>query len=291
MTKIINKIARFVLASFIIFFSSLELSNSDDSGVIKILKRNSSSESVGAVIVGELMEMVGEKVKYVSAESKTVYQLLADGDIDIVHDAFGEIYSKVLNDGEIEEITTHEAIYREGWWYPRYVERICPGMPDWKALEKCSDKFATSDSGGKGIFIGGLNEWSKEEAKKIETHKMNFIVKNLESASATWALLDEMIKQKKPIVIFNWSTNFVGTKYNGRFVEFPDYEPKSLKIVASLNFKTNHPKGYEIIKKINFSNADITQMANYMETDGLEFSHAVEAWFKDHKTKWSKWIK
>ena len=70
------------------------------------------------------MEMVGEKVKYVSAESKTVYQLLADADIDIVHDAFEKFILKI--NMEIEEITTHEAIYREGWWYPRYVERICP---------------------------------------------------------------------------------------------------------------------------------------------------------------------
>ena len=286
----INKIIKLILVFFLILTFFYKNANADNTGIIKIPKLNRSSQLVGAEVIGALFKMVGEKVEYVSVDSKTVYQLLANGEIDIVHDAFGEIYFKVLSEGKIEEATTHEAVYREGWWYPRYVERLCPGMPDWKALEKCSDKFTRPDSNGKGVFIGGLAEWSKEEAKKIELHNMNFTIKNFESSSATWAELDEAVKQRKPIVIFNWSTNFVGSKYNGKFVEFFDYEPKHLKIALNLNFKKNHPNAYKVIKKINFSNPDINKMANYMETDGLELSHAVEQWFKDHKKKWSKWI-
>ena len=42
---------------------------------------------------------------------------------------------------------------------------------------------------------------------------------------------------------------------------------------------------------MNFSNLDIDKMANYVDTDGLEISHAAEQWLKDHKKKWSKWVK
>ena len=105
---------------------------------------------MGAKVVGELMKMVGEKVEYVPIDSQTVYQSMADGDIDIVHEiwnsAFGTSYEKAKESGRIEEILTHDAVPREDWWYPEYVEKVCPGMPDWKALAKCSAKFARPDS-------------------------------------------------------------------------------------------------------------------------------------------------
>ena len=74
--------------------------NADSSGVIKIPTHNWSSQLVGAEVVGELFKMVGEKVEYVSMDSQTVYQAMADGDIDIVHEvwegAFGASFDKAV---------------------------------------------------------------------------------------------------------------------------------------------------------------------------------------------------
>ena len=310
----IYKIVGLILVSLLILTVSYENANADKNGIIKIPKHDKTSQLVGAEVVGELMKMVGEKIEYVPIDSKTVYQSMADGDIDIVHSAFGSSYTKALGSGGIEEILTHDAVSREEWWYPWYVERACPGLPDWKALAKCSTKFARVDSGGKGVFIGGPVDWLKHDAEKIEALGMNFIVKNVDSAEAIWAELDSAVKQKKPIVIFNWSPNFIGAKYAGKFVEFPMYDPQCktnvswginpnafydcgnpanehLKLAVNADFKKNHPKAYKVIKKINFSSLDIEKMANYVETDGLEVSHAAEQWFKDHKKKWSKWVK
>ena len=310
----ICKIVGLILVSLVILTFSYENASADKSGIIKIPKHDKTSQLVGAEVVGELMKMVGEKIEYVPIDSKTVYQSMADGDIDIVHSAFGSSYTKALGSGGIEEILTHDAVSREEWWYPWYVERACPGLPDWKALAKCSTKFARADSGGKGVFIGGPVDWLKHDAEKIEALGMNFIVKNVDSAEAIWAELDAAVKQKKPIVIFNWSPNFIGARYAGKFVEFPKYDPQCktnvswginpnafydcgnpanehLKLAVNADFKKNHPKAYKVIKKINFSTSDIDKMANYVDTDGLEVSHAAEQWFKDHKKKWSKWVK
>ena len=76
------------------------------------------------------------------------------------------------------------------------------------------------NDGGKGLVIGlcvsliGL------------TVGMNFVVRNAGSAGAIWAKLDAAVTQKKPVVIFNWSPNFIGAKYEGKFVEFPKHDPK-----------------------------------------------------------------
>ena len=310
----IYKIVGLILVSLLILTVSYENANADKNGIIKIPKHDWSSQLVGAEVVGELMKMVGEKIEYVPINSKIVYQSMADGDIDIVHNAFGASYTKALGSGGIEEILIHDAVSREDWWYPWYVERACPGLPDWKALGKCSAKFARADSDGKGVFIGGPVDWLKHDAEKIEALGMNFIVKNVDSAEAIWAELDAAVKQKKPIVIFNWSPNFIGAKYAGKFVNFPKHDPQCetnaswginpnalydcgnpanehLKLAVNSDFKKNHPKAYKVIKKMNFSSSDINKMANYVDTDGLEVSHAAEQWLKDHKKKWSKWVK
>ena len=119
---------------------------------------------------------------------------------------------------------------------------------------------------------------------------------------------------KKPVVIFNWSPNFIGAKYEGKFVEFPKHDPKCttdaswgvnpnalydcgnpasgyLKIGVNKDFEKNHPKAFNIAKQMNFSGPDIDKMANYVDTDGMEIAEAAQQWLKDHKSKWEKWIK
>ena len=310
----ICKIVGLILVSLLILTFSYENANADKNGIIKIPKHDWSSQLVGAEVVGELMKMVGEKIEYVPINSKIVYQSMADGDIDIVHNAFGASYTKALGSGGIEEILIHDAVSREDWWYPWYVERACPGLPDWKALGKCSAKFARADSDGKGVFIGGPVDWLKHDAEKIEALGMNFIVKNVDSVSDIWAELDTAVKEKKPVVIFNWRPNFVGAKYAGKFVEFPKYDPKCttdpswgvnpnalydcgnptnsyLKLAVNADFKKNHPKAYKVVKQLNFSSLDISKMSNYVKTDGLEITVAAKQWLKDHEKKWSNWIK
>ncbi len=313
MKKIISLFSALILT----FALTLSSANADKSGVVKIPTHNWSSQLVGAEVVGELLKMVGEKVEYINMDSQAVYQAMADGDIDLVHEiwegAFGASYEKAKAGGGIEEILTHDAVTREDWWYPNHVEKLCPGLPDWKALDKCSDKFARADSGGKGVFIGGPVDWLKHDAEKVEALGMNFMVKNAGSADAIWAELDAGVAQGKAVVVFNWSPNFIGAKYPGKFVEFPKHDPACtkdpawginktalydcgnpasgyLKLAVNADFKKNHPNGYKLMKQMNFSGPDIDKMANYKDTDGLEVSAAAQKWLDDHKSKWEPWV-
>jgi len=317
-----KKIALVIPSFLVIFFLFQGVSNADKSGIIKISKFGNTSQLVGAEIIGQLLEMIGEKIEYIYSDKKKVYRSMADGDIDITHEAQGDTYIKELNKGGIKEIKAYDAFLREDWWYPRYVERVCSGLPDWKALNKCSEKFSRENSNGKGLFFTGPIEWQNHDAEKIEALGMNFVVKNLDTAKDIWKKLDEAAKEKIPIVIYNWSPNFIGTKYSGKFVEFPKYDPKCitepswgvnpnalydcgnptdifLKLAVNENFETNHPKAYQLIKNITFSSLDIDRMVyyvewfkvNYTEQEGLKEYHAASQWIKDNKEKWSKWIK
>ena len=284
---------------------------------VKVPTHNWSSQLVGAQIVGKLFEMVGEEVEYVPMDSQTVYQSMCENDIDIVHEvwqgAFGAAFEKVVGEGCVIDLATHDAKTREEWWYPAHVKDMCPGLPDWKALDECSEKFARADSGGKGVFIGGPVDWLKNDAERVEALGMNFVVKNAGSAAAIWAELEAGVKQNKPVVIFNWTPNFIEALYEGEFVEFPEYDaactadaswgmnpdakydcgnPKGgyLKIGVSHSFKAEHPKAYAVASKINFTNLDVAKQSNYVDTDGMEVEPAAERWLEEHKDTWQAWI-
>lgn len=317
MKNIVNKITQLISISLLILFFFTGITNANKSGVIKIPIHNWSSQLVGAKVIGELMEMVGEKVEYVLSDSRSVFKLMADGEIDIVHEiweqAFEKSYEKAKASGGIEEILVHDAVTRIDWWYPEYVEKVCPGLPDWKALNICSSMFAREDSNGKGVYIAGPIEWLQHDAEKIEALEMNFIVKNMASAGAIWSELDSAAKENRPIVLFNWSPNFIGEKYKGKFIEFPKFDQKCttdpswgvnsnalydcgnlsngyLKLAVNIDFKKNHPRAYKVVKKINFSNTDLNKMSNYVDTDGLDISSAAQLWLEENKKKWAKWI-
>ena len=284
---------------------------------INIPLHNWSSQLVGARIVGNMLEMVGEKVAYVSADSQVVYTSMCEGDIHLVHEvwqgAFGVSYEKQLNAGCVITAATHEAKTREEWWYPEYVEKACPGLPDWKALNKCAAKFATAATKPKGRFLAGPVDWLKHDQERVDGLGMNFKVVNAGSAAALWAELKSASKRQAPIVLFNWTPNFIEALYKGKFVEFPAYDEKCrkdpkwglnpdksydcgnpkdgyLKLGVWKDFPKKWPKAYKVLQKMTFSNLDIAVMAKLVDVDKMEADAAAAKWMKDNEAKWKPWV-
>lgn len=284
---------------------------------IKIPIHNWSSQIVGAHIVGKLLNQAGFKTEYIPADSQVVYTSMCEGDIHLVHEvwqgAFGVAFEKVVSEGCVIDAATHDAKTREEWWYPAYVEEQCPGLPDWQALNKCAELFVTPETAPKGRFLAGPVDWLKHDHERVEGLNMNFEVVNAGSASALWAELEAASKRNQPIVLFNWTPNFIEALYDGKFVEFPAFEeacrtdpawgsnpekthdcgnPKDgyLKIGVWKGFPDKWPGAYKILQKINFTNQDIAVMAKLADIDNLEPEEAADKWLKDNEAKWRPWL-
>ncbi len=284
---------------------------------IRIPLHNWTSQLVGAEIVGQILEAAGSEVEYVPADSGAVYEAMCEGDVDLVHEvwqgAFGVAFEKQVAKGCVIDAATHAALTREEWWYPAYVEEACPGLPDWQALNKCAELFSTSETAPKGRFLGGPAEWLKGDDERVKGLGMNFAVINAGSADALWAELAIASEKNKPIVLFNWTPNFIEALYEGKFVEFPDYfegcredasmginpetthdcgNPKDgyLKIGVWKEFPKNHPAAYKVVQKITFSNLDIAVMSKLVDVDKMEVKDAAAKWLKDNESKWQAWL-
>ena len=289
----------------------------DSSDPIRIPLHNWSSQLVGAEVVGGILEEAGFSVEYVPSDSQVVYQSMCDGDIELVHEvwegAFGVAFQEQVDKGCVLDWATHNAVTREEWWYPIYVEEQCPGLPDWEALNACASIFATAETGDKGRFLGGPVDWLKGDEERVEGLGMDFEVVNAGSAATLWAELDAASVDETPIVLFNWTPNFVEAVYEGKFIEFPLFEDACrtdpswgvnselthdcgnpadgyLKTGVGEHFPEKWPTAAAIMQRMDFTNPMLAAMAAAVDVDGKEPSEAATEWLAANEDLWQGWI-
>lgn len=141
---------------------------------------------------------------------------------------------------------------------------------------------------------------------------LNFEVVHATSASKLWSELNSASSREEPIVLFNWSPNFIEAIFDGKFVQFPKYEPACrtdpawginpdlthdcgnpldgyLKKAAWEGMEAKWPRAYITLTKINFTNAQVAQMAALVDIDSLTPEDAAKRWFDENRDVWEPW--
>ena len=289
----------------------------DSKDPIKIVTNNWTSQLVLSNVVGQILEAQGNAVEYKSSDTQLQFTAIASGDMDfqveVWEGSMAESFGKSLAGGAVD-FGAHNAATREDWWYPSYMNEMCPGLPDWKALDACAAKLATAETGTKGRFVGPPADWGKHYSERIQALKMNFQEVPVGQAATLWAELQAAYDRKEPVVIFNWTPNFIEAKFEGQFVEFPTYEPGCfsdpkwgsnpdaiydcgapakgyLKKVGSKQLEEKWPKAAAILKKVNFSNPQIAAAAAMVDVDGMTPEDAAKKWIAENEATWKAWVR
>ncbi len=284
---------------------------------IKFAVLNWSSQIVESHIAGDLLEKLGYTVQYVPANDQLQFTALRTGDIDVEMEVWeqtnGENFAKALKTGQVIDAGDHAATTREEWWYPEYVEEKCPGLPDWKALNKCAEMFSTPETSPKGRYLAGPVDWHMGDEDRVAALGMDFDVVNAGQAASLWAELKAAEQQKEPIVLFNWTPNWVEAVYPGKFVEFPAYDPKCasdpswgtnpdmandcgspkdgwLKKAVWKGVKDEWPTALQVIQKISFTREDLDDMAKWVDVDNMSHEEAAAKWLDQNEDRWKPWI-
>ena len=289
----------------------------DSTDPIIIPIHNWSSQIVMSNVVGQILESKGASVEYVTTDSQAVYESVRLGDVtlelEVWEGAFGASYRAALEKGGIVEVTDHNAVTREDWWYPLWTKEACPGLPDWEALNACAALFATPETGEMGRYLDGPVDWLKHGQERVAALDMNFVVVNAGSAAALWAEIAAAEADKRPIVVFNWTPNFAEAVWPGEFVEFPawvdgcDVDPAVgpnpdalfdcgnpangyLKIAAWDGMEAKWPAAYAVLQQVSFTNPQIAEMARLVDVDEMEPEEAAAVWLDANKDVWEPWV-
>jgi len=287
----------------------------DDKAPIKIVTNNWTSQVVLSYVVGDVLKSKGLNVEYKPSDTQLQFTAIAAGDMDfqveVWEGSMNDNFQKSLKNGAVD-YGAHSAVTREDWWYPSYMNEMCPGLPDWKALDKCAAKLATAETGTKGRFVGPPADWGKHYSERITALKMNFQEVSVGQAATLWAELQAAYDRKQPVVIFNWTPNFIEAKFKGQFVEFPAYDPKChtdkswgmnpdalydcgaaakgyMKKVGSKNIASKWPTADKILRKVNFTNDQIAAAALMVDVDGMKPEAAAKKWLAANQASVKAW--
>lgn len=282
---------------------------------IRIITNDWTSQIVLAHITGSIFKTMGYNVAYSKSTTNEQWGALAAGidhvQVEVWEGTMSDMFNRMVNAKRIADLGTHSAKTREEWWYPEYVEEQCPGLPDWKALKKCASIFSNAESSPSGAYIAG--PWEKPEAARIRALGMDFKVQPVSNSDDLWVALAEAKKLNKPIVLFNWTPNWVEARYAGKFIEFPDYAPEcetdpAWGINPEFHHDCGNPKNgwlkkaawsgmqkkwhcaYQTLANIDFNNAMISHAAAQVDVDKLSHAEAASVWMKTNSSLWKTWI-
>jgi glycine betaine/proline transport system substrate-binding protein len=310
-----NKYYVKVLFSLILFSNILYSAPFPLSDKIVIPLNQWSSQRVLSNAVGQLIERLGIPIEYVNISADRQWGALKRGvvhfQLEVWEPSMGNEFNRLVANGDIIDLGTHHAKVIEDWWYPKYVEDLCPELPHWQALNKCSALFKGVKSSDKGVYFGG--PWNYDDADIIRSLGLHFTIERLPDEFALWETLSNAIENTRPIIILNWSPNWTDNNIEGRFVNFPLYEEACEKIpewginkelvndcgnrkegwlkkAASPSLQKDFPCVYSLIKNINFTKEMIIGASSLAVIKGLSDQAAAVEWSTLYAKDIEKWL-
>ncbi len=286
---------------------------------IIIIDNNWSSQRVISRIASQLLESAGYATELLEMDTQSQFEAIGEGDahlqMEIWEASMHASFTKQIDAGLMVDAGSHDATTREDWWYPDYVEEICPGLPDYKALNSCSARLATAETAPNARYLAGPAEWHPEDPERIKALGLNVTIVNADSIDSLFASLTAAVAERQPIVLFNWAPSWVGATYPGKFIEFPRRDAENrcasdpewgvnplmtndcggvvssyLKKGLWAGFEDTYPCAYQLIANMNFSSSMLEKTAALVDVDGLSHDEAAARWLKNNDSVAAQWL-
>jgi len=274
-----------------------------------------TGQYINTHIMGRVLEEMGYNVKYQQADYIAQFAGLESGDLHIAMEMWEttgkQAMEESLKTGKTVDLGETGMKAKEEWWYPLYMKERCPGLPDWKALNKCAEAFATPETAPKGRYLGGPVTWAGFDDERAEALGLNFEVVHAGTDAALFAELKSAYERKAPFLGWIYAPHWAPIKYKGEWVKFPEYtdacynDPswgtnpnmaydcgKPHGWIKKVGWKAGEQKwpcAYQAVRNFHMENPEIGAMIGAVDLDGKSVDDVVEAWIKKNGPTWKKW--
>ena len=203
--------------------NALEMGATDKA--IKLAINEWTGQHLSTRVAGAILERAGYTVEYVTAGYGPQFIALGEGDLHATLEIwtsnapgqFGEAEAA----GKVVDIGDLGLDAREGVLYPVHMKEICPGLPDWEALNACADKFASVETLPKGRLLDYPADWGSPGKDRFEAMGMNFTAVPAGSEGALITELEASIAKKSPLVMTFWQPHWALAEYETEWVALP----------------------------------------------------------------------
>jgi glycine betaine/proline transport system substrate-binding protein len=286
---------------------------------IKLTLHDWTGQLITTEIMGEVLKKAGYSIEYVQADYLAQFAGLETGDLHVAMEMWEttgrEAMDAATATGKVENFGPTGMKAKEEWWYPSYMVEKCPGLPNWEALKDaaCAEAFSTAETAPKGRYLGGPVTWGGFDDERVEALDLPFEVIHAGTDAALFAELESAYQRKAPIMLWIYAPHWAPAKYEGAWVEFPEYSSEcyndpSVGInpdaaydcgkpfgeiwkVGWAGVKDKWPGAYGAIKAFTIDNDEMGKMITEVDLNGKTVSAVVGEWMTANEARWSEWIK
>lgn len=283
---------------------------------IKLTLHDWSGQLITTNLMGEVLKKAGYNIEFVQADYIAQFAGLKTGDLHVAMEIWETTGREAMDEatatGQVVNLgeTGMQAI--EEWWYPAYMKDVCPGLPDWQALNDCAQEFSTPETAPLGRYLGGPVTWGGFDDERVEALEMDFEVVHAGTDAALFAELESAYQRQAPIVLWVYSPHWAPSKFDGEFVEFPPYSAEcyadpSVGVNPDAAYDCGKPRGpiwkvawsgvaekwpgaAKAIENFTVTNDEMGQMVSAVDLDGKTVETVVADWMAANEAKWSAWI-
>jgi glycine betaine/proline transport system substrate-binding protein len=284
---------------------------------LKLAVINSSDFDSITYVYGTVLQRAGFEVEYVNADYTASWTGIQQGDlhVSVCWDTTWDVCAEGLENGSVLNLGSSGVEIREGWWYPDYVEAVCPGLPNWEALleESCIEALSTVEVAPKARFVAAPAGWVTWVDEMIEAFELPVEPMTTGSPAALVATFKGAVDRKENIIGWGYVPQFYFEQTPGAFIEFPAYEPECRSDVSwGINPEKLHdcdlatgyiwkfmnadiyrkaPYAARIFHLLELDTATVSEMMHKIDEQGVPVEQVAEEWVNSNEDVWSVWLR
>jgi glycine betaine/proline transport system substrate-binding protein len=315
MTSRIRAMALGALAALAIAPATAPAAPPESTDPIIITIQDWTGEYITAHLIGSVLQNMGYNIKYQQADYIAQFAGLESGDLHIAPEMWETTGKQAmlasLKTGKTVDLGVTGMQAKEEWWYPAYMKERCPGLPDWRALNKCAKAFSTPETAPKGRYLGGPVTWAGFDDERVEALGLDYEVVHAGTDAALFAELQSAYERKAPFLGWIYTPHWAPIKYKGEWVQFPEYtdacygDPKWginpnkaydcgkphgwIKKVGWKGGEQKWPCAYQAVRAFRIDNQTMGEMIGAVDLDGKKLEDVVQHWMETHEKDWKPW--
>ena len=244
-----------------------------------------------------------------------VYQAMADGKVDAVLEDWQHVvqYKQyVTKQKTVVLVGSNGLVGHIGWFIPKYLLKQYPQFKTWQGLKGKESVFKSPETGSQGMFLGGDPSYVQKDKELIELLGLDFKHVTVGAEPAEVARFSQQIKQKKPVIFYWWTPQYLNQQLNLAEVKLPArikgcqddasaggeikkykcaYAADPLNKLFSKKFIQSGSPAVKVLRNFKWSNADQNLVAKWIAGDKVKPEKAAEKWVKANAAKVNAWLK
>ncbi len=261
-----------------------------------------------------LEENLGCQVEITKVAEIPAFQAMADGEVDAVLEDWQHTdeYKKYIDQaGTVVDGGPLGVEGHIGWFIPKYLMDEHPEFADWEGLKGEEDLFKTAESGDQGMFLGGDPSYVQKDKELIEALDLNLKHVTAGAEPAQVARWSQLYKQKKPVIFYWYTPQYLNQEYDLAEVKLPErtpdckddaksggnpdqykcaYDVTVIEKLFSKKFADGDSPAYAVLKKMKLTNADQEQVAKAIAGDKKDPEIAAKEWVDANQSKVDAWF-